>query len=427
MAVRKRIIVLGAGFAGLEFCKSIKAEDVEIIVIDRRNHHLFQPLLYQVATAALSGTDIAQPIRSILRHVPNLTVYLDEVIDIRLAEKKVLCKHHELTYDYLVIALGGKTAYFGHDKEWEPFAPGLKSLDDALNIRQHALTGFEEAENTNDKKLRDQLMTIVVIGGGPTGVEMAGAFSELSRVSLPMDFTHIDPRETRIILIEAAPRILGHLPEDLSASALKQLKALHVDVRLNTMVKNIREGVVELEGEEIRAHTIVWSAGVAASPLTRKLGVAVDRAGRIEVQPDLSVPGYPEVFAAGDLVNLKQKSGALVPGVSPAAMQMGRHIAKVINAELPGHKLDNAAREAFHYHDKGTMATIGRSAAVAQIGSIKLHGRIAWLAWLLVHLLFLVGFRNKVSVLFQWAYNYVRYKRSSRIIFDDFSAQRRSE
>jgi len=425
MAARKRIVVLGAGFAGLEFCKSVASDDVEITVIDRRNHHLFQPLLYQVATCGLSGPDIAQPIRSILHKLPNITVYLDEVTDIRLAEKKVFCHNREIAYDYLVVALGGKTSYFGHD-EWEQFAPGLKNLDDAVTIRQQALMAFEEAENTMDVERRRALMTLVVIGGGPTGVEMAGAFAELSKKVLPRDFDHIDARDTRVILIEAGPRVLAHLSEDLSASALRQLKQLGVEVRTATMVKDIHDGEVVLADETIKARTIVWAAGVSASPVTRKLaeqGVKTDRSGRIEVARDLSIPGHPEVFAVGDLAAFKGRDGKPVPGVSPAAMQMGRHVAKVIRADLPARKLDNGGRAEFFYFDKGTMATIGRSHAVAAIGPVKLSGYPAWLAWLVVHLLFLVGFRNKVSVLMQWCYSYVRFSRSSRIIFDGFSAR----
>ena len=423
MAIRKRIVVLGAGFAGLEFCKKLNTAEYEVVVIDKRNHHLFQPLLYQVATAGLSGPDIAQPIRSILHHIPNLTVYLDEVTDIKLAEKKVYCREREFAYDYLVLALGGKTSYFGKD-HWEQFAPGLKTLDDAIGIRQNALMAFEKAENTTDLALRKKLMTIVVIGGGPTGVEMAGAFAELSRQVLPRDFDHIDSRETKIILIEAAPRILGHLPEDLSTSGQRQLEQLGVEVRVGCMVKDIRDGEVQLENEVIQAATIFWSAGVGASPLTKKLGIEVDRAGRIPVQPDLSVAGHPEVFALGDIVSLKDpKSGKPVPGVSPAAIQMGDFVASVLNSEAPSKKLDNAARPAFTYWDKGTMATIGRSHAVAMMAGVKFSGYLAWLAWLFVHLLFVIGLRNKLSVLLQWTHSYFRYKRSSRIILDNYSAK----
>ncbi len=303
-------------------------------------------------------------------------------------------------------------------------APGVKTLDDAIGIRQNAIMAFEKAANTNDLAERKRLMTIVVIGGGPTGVEMAGAFAELSRQVLPRDFDHIDSRETKIILIEAAPRILGHLPEDLSASGQRQLEQLGVEVRTGCKVLAIRDGEVQLENETIQAATIFWSAGVAASPLTKKLGVEVDRAGRILVQPDLSLPGHPEVFALGDIVALKDpKSGKPVPGVSPAAIQMGQFVAKILNAEAPSAKLDNAARPAFVYWDKGTMATIGRSHAVAMMGGIKFSGYLAWLAWLMVHLLFVIGLRNKVSVMIQWVHSYFRYKRSSRIIFDNYSAK----
>ncbi|MDE1172052.1 MAG: NAD(P)/FAD-dependent oxidoreductase [Verrucomicrobium sp.] len=421
MSNRKRIVVLGAGFGGLEFCKRIDASEYEIVVIDRRNHHLFQPLLYQVATAGLSGPEIAQPIRSILHKVPNLTVYLDEVTDIRLSEKKVYCRQREFAYDYLVIAMGGRTTYFGNDA-WEQFAPGLKTLDDAVSIRQRVLMAFEEAENTTDLAKRDALMTIVVIGGGPTGVEMAGAFAELARQVLPRDFDHIDSRQSKIILIEAMPRILGHLTEDLSASGQRQLEELGVTVRCGEKVLAIRDGEVELEKGLIKARTIFWSAGVGASPITKKLaeqGVKIDRAGRVEIEGDLSIPGHPEVFAIGDVAFLKGANGKPVPGVSPAALQMGKHTAKILNAAAHG----KSERPAFKYLDKGTMATIGRSHAVAAIGPIKFSGFIAWVAWLLVHLMFLIGLRNRIAVVLQWIYSYVNFKRGSRIIYDRYSAE----
>ncbi len=412
---RKQIVVLGAGFGGLEFCKQLGHPDADITLIDRQNHHLFQPLLYQVATAGLSATDIAQPIRSILAHLPQVTVLLDEVTGFRLAEKQVILGDHTRSYDYLVIALGGCTSYFGHP-EWERFAPGLKSLQDALQIRNRILLAFEQAESDVTPERHSRLLTIVVIGGGPTGVELAGACAELCRHVLQTDFRHIHTRETHIILLEAAPRILAHLPPELSASARRQLEALGVQVRTDTKVKAITADCVELEtGEIIRARTILWGAGVAANPLTRQLGVPLDRAGRIQVNPDRTLPGHPEVFAIGDLAAVLTPEGTPVPGVSPAAIQMARHVAGIIGDELAGHHL-HAPRQPFHYHDKGTMATIGRSAAVAKIGRLEFSGFPAWLAWLGVHLLFLVGFRNKVTVLFQWFYSYLTYKRGARII-----------
>lgn len=415
MAKRKHIVVLGAGFGGLTFCQHFRDPAVRITVVDRTNHYLFQPLLYQVAAAGLSAPEIAQPIRSILSNRPNITVLLDQVADFDLAGRTVVLQQNRLQYDYLVLALGGCTSYFGHP-EWEQFAPGLKTLDDALRIRSQVLLAFEKAENTDDVAEREQLMTLVIIGGGPTGVELAGAFAELARTVLKRDFRRIDPTHARIILIEASPVVLSHLPPDLAANATAQLKRLGVQVRVSTRVKNIRSGEVELDnGETIRAENILWAAGVSATPLTKKLGVELDRAGRVKVNSDLSLPGHPEVFAIGDMALVLQENGKPVPGVSPAAMQMARHVARIIENELapgPG----KASRPAFKYCDRGTMATIGRSAAVAWFGKIKISGWIAWLAWLFIHLIFLIGFRNKLAVLLQWTYSYFAYKRSARII-----------
>lgn len=411
---RKKIVVLGAGFGGLSFCQDFESPSARITLIDRQNHHLFQPLLYQVASAGLSAPDIAQPIRSILADKPNVTVLMENVVEINLEEKHVTLENKQLDYDYLVLALGGATSYFGHP-EWEPFAPGLKTLDDALRIRRGILFAFEKAETETDLAKREQLLTMVVVGGGPTGVELAGAFAELRRHVLARDFDHIDPTKARVILIEASPRILSHLPEHLSENALEQLEKLGVEVRLNTRVQNIASKCVELVGGEmIHAENTIWAAGVAASPLTKKLGVELDRAGRVKVNPDLSLPDHPEVFAIGDLALVMDEDGKPVPGVSPAAMQMAGHVSNIIREELsfPG----RMERPAFKYWDKGTMATIGRSAAVAKIKSFEFTGYFAWLAWLFIHLIFLVGFRNKVSVLLSWAYSYVTYKRGSRII-----------
>jgi NADH dehydrogenase len=410
------IVVLGAGFGGLEFCKHFSDPKARITLVDRNNHHLFQPLLYQVATAGLSAPDIAQPIRSILSDKPNITVLLETVCDIKLAEKKVILGDNTLTYDYLVLALGGCTTYFGHP-EWEQFAPGLKSLSDAINIRNRILVAFERAESEAMPDDLQRLMTIVVVGGGPTGVELAGAFAELARHVLRADSRRIDPAQARVILIEGAPRVLASFSPSLSESGQRQLEALGVQVRTNTKVKNIGQGRVDLDnGETIWAENIIWAAGVSAVPLTKKLGVELDRGSRIMVNPDLSIPGHPEVFAVGDLAGVLQADGTPVPGVSPAAMQEARHVARIIENELafPG----AVERPAFKYWDKGTMATIGRSAAVAQVGKFEFSGLMAWLAWLVIHLIFLVGFRNKISVLFQWFYSYINYKRGSRIITD---------
>ena len=411
----KHVVVVGAGFGGLTFCQSFNHPDTRITLVDRQNHHLFQPLLYQVATAGLSAPEIAQPIRSILSDRPRVTVLLDRVEDFDLARKKVVLERNTLAYDFLVLALGGVTSYFGH-ADWEPFAPGLKSLDDALRIRRQVLLAFEKAENATDVSEHDRLMTIVVVGGGPTGVELAGAFAELARHVLKSDFRRIDPTQARIVLIEAGPRLLAHLPSKLSANAQRQLEKLGVQVRTGTKVKAITRGRVELENDQvIETENIIWAAGVSASPLTQKLGVELDRAGRVKVAPDLSLPGHPEVFAIGDMALVLDADGKPVPGVSPAAMQMAKHVARIIRDELkPGRQ--PSARPSFKYWDKGTMATIGRSAAVAKISRLEFNGFLAWVAWLFVHLIFLIGFRNRLAVLLQWAYSYVAYKRGARIV-----------
>jgi NADH dehydrogenase len=410
----KHIVVLGAGFGGLTFCQTFNHPNARVTLVDRQNHHLFQPLLYQVATAGLSAPEIAQPIRSILSAFPKVTVLMDNAVDIKLAQKTVALEKNTLSYDYLVLALGGVTSYFGHP-EWEQFAPGLKSLDDALRIRRHILLAFEKAENETDPKERDRLMTIVVVGGGPTGVELAGAFAELARHVLRKDFRRIDPGKARVILIEASPRVLSHLSPELSAKAHRQLDKLGVEVRTDTKVKNITRNRVELESGQVEAENIIWAAGVSASPLTQKLGVELDRAGRVKVKPDLSLPGHPEVFAIGDMALVFDEDGKPVPGVSPAAMQMAQHVARIIHDELSG-GAEHAERPPFKYWDKGTMATIGRSAAVAKVGPLEFNGWLAWVAWLFVHLIFLIGFRNKLAVLLQWTYSYFAYKRGARIV-----------
>jgi NADH dehydrogenase len=409
------IIVLGAGFGGLTFCQSFNHPEARITLVDRQNHHLFQPLLYQVATAGLAAPEIAQPIRSILSDKPNVTVLLDHVVDFNLREKTVLLGKGPLAYDYLVLALGGVTSYFGHP-EWEQFAPGLKSLDDALLIRRRILLAFEKAETESNQAEQDRLMTMVVVGGGPTGVELAGAFVELARHVLEGDFRRIDPRQARVILVEAGPRILPQFSTELSASAERQLRSMGVEVRTSTMVKDIRRGCVELSGETIQAQNVIWAAGVSATPLTQKLGVPLDRAGRVKVNLDLSLPEHREVFAIGDIACVLDRNGQPVPGVSPAAMQMARHVATIVQDELAATGSGPAHRSSFDYWDKGTMATIGRSAAIAKMGKLEFSGFPAWLAWLGVHLIFLIGFRNKLFVLLQWGYAYLTYKRGSRII-----------
>jgi NADH dehydrogenase len=414
MRRKARVVVLGAGFGGLEFCKAFRHPDAEITVVDRTNHHLFQPLLYQVATAGLSAPEIAQPIRSILSGRSDVRVLLSEVEDIDLEGRKVVLPKQTLEYDYLVLALGGRTGYFGRP-EWEPFAPGLKTLEDALSIRSRVLLSFEKAEMESDAEERARLMTVAVVGGGPTGVELAGAFAELGRHVLRADFRRIDPTQARVVLIEAGPRLLAHLSTALSASAREQLERIGVQVRVDAKVRDIAAGRVELDsGETIRAENIIWAAGVLATPLTAKLNQELDRMGRVKVMPDLSLSGHPEAFAIGDMASVAGADGRPVPGISPAAIQMADHAAKVVAGDLDSS--GRGPRPAFRYRDKGTMATIGRSAAVAQIGSIEFSGFAAWLAWLGIHLLFLVGFRNKVSVFIQWAYSYITYKRGSRII-----------
>ena len=417
---RPRVVVLGAGFAGLTFCQRFAHYNADVTLIDRQNHHLFQPLLYQVATAALSAPDIAQPARSILHDQENVTVLLEEVTAIDLEARHVRCGAQTLDYDFLVVALGSVTSYFGHP-EWEKFAPGLKSIDDAIEIRRRLLVSFEQAESTLDRDKQQELMTMVLIGGGATGVELAGAFSELAQHVLAKDFARIDPKSARIILIEGSPHLLGAYPEDLREETKRRLEGFGVEVRLSTMVKDVREGEVELgDGEIIRAGTIVWTAGVAANPLTKRLGLPadlLDRAGRIKVNADLTLPGHPEVFAVGDLALINDPdTDKPVPGVSPAAMQMGKYAAKVITADLNKPTLDSSKRKPFSYWDKGSMATIGRKSAVVMVGKLHLTGFIAWLAWLFVHILFLNGMRNKLSVFTQWAYSYFTYRRSARVI-----------
>lgn len=415
---RKRVVVLGAGFAGLTFCQSFQHPDAEITLIDRTNHHLFQPLLYQVATCGLSAPEIAAPIRSILSNRRDITVLMDDVRSVDLAGKAVELESGRTPFDYLILALGGTTSYFGHP-EWAAHAPGLKSLDDAVRIRREVLLAFERAENTSDPALRRELTSVVVVGGGPTGVELAGAFAELSRTVLARDFRRVDPTQAYVALVEAGPRILPHLPPNLSESARAQLTALGVDVLLNTKVKDLRPGEVEFQdGRVVRATNILWAAGVGGSPISRQLNVPLDPAGRIRVNPDLSLPGHDQVFALGDMARVEDEQGRPVPGVSPAAMQMARHVAGLLAEELRQPTDRRPARPAFRYFDKGTMATIGRSAAVARIGHLELTGFTAWLAWLGVHLVFLIGFRNRFAVLFQWAYSYFTYKRGARIIFD---------
>jgi NADH dehydrogenase len=412
----KQVLVLGAGFGGLTFCQKFRHPRAVVTLVDAQNHHLFQPLLYQVATAGLSAPEIAEPIRSILSRRRHVTVLMDRVEDFDLAARVVRCREHTLGYDYLVVALGGVTSYFNHP-EWAEFAPGLKSLEDALRIRRDVLLAFERAENEPDAVVRQRLMTLVVVGGGPTGVELAGALAELARHVLRRDFRRIDPGQARVVLVEAGPRLLPQMPEALSLSARRQLERFCVEVRVQTKVADIRRGEVRLEGgQTLAAENIIWAAGVAAHPLSARLDAERDRAGRVKVGPDLSLPRHPEVFVIGDLATVLDAAGKPVPGISPAAMQMARHVAGILRRELDTPASIPSARPAFRYWDKGTMATIGRSAAVARLGRLEFGGFLAWLAWLFVHLVFLIGFDNKLTVLVQWAHSYFTYKRGARII-----------
>jgi NADH dehydrogenase len=411
---RKQVVVVGGGFGGLSAARGLVKAPVDVVLVDRTNHHLFQPLLYQVAMAGLSPADIAWPIRTILGKQANARVILGEVVGVNLEHRTVTYHAGEgvrtLGYDYLVLATGAKTSYFGHD-EWEKYAIGLKDLDEAVEIRRRVLLAFEAAERTTDPEERRKLLTFAVIGGGPTGVELAGAIAELSRFVLARDFKSINAKATRVTLIEGGDRILSTFDPSLSASALAQLEELHVEVRLNAMVTSVDERGVHLGDEILEAGTIIWAAGVGATSLTRTLGVELDRAGRVRVQPDCSIPGHREAFSVGDMALYTHQDGKPLPGVSPVAMQMGRFVAEQIERDLEG-----KSRGTFHYVDKGSMATIGRSRAIAEIGKIKLTGFIAWFAWLAVHIFFLIGFKNRFAVLFNWAYSYFAYQRGARII-----------
>jgi NADH dehydrogenase len=409
------VVVLGGGFGGLAVVRGLEGAGARITLVDRENHHLFQPLLYQVATAGLGAPDIAYPIRSIFARRPDVSVLMDEVRAVDLAARRVQLAGGSLAYDYLVIALGGVTSYFGKP-EWEEFAPGLKTVVDAQLIRQRLLGLFEQAEREADPAVRRRLMTLVVVGGGPTGVELAGALAELTRHVLVNDFRRIDPTQTHIVLVDRGDRLLSMMPEPLSEAARRTLVEMGVEVRLQTGVSDLGDGWVQLGAERLEVGMVLWAAGVQANPVTRSLGVELDRAGRVKVAPDLSLPGHSEVFAIGDIATVVDRDGQPVPGIAPAAMQGGGHVARVIREAMHPTRAEGVPRPAFDYWDKGIMATIGRSAAVAKSGPVELTGFLAWVMWLVVHLLFLIGFRNKAVVLVQWAWNYVTYGRGARLM-----------
>ncbi len=408
---RPHVAVVGAGFGGLEAARALRRAPVRVTVVDRRNHHLFQPLLYQVATAALNPADISAPIRNVLRRQENAEVILGAVSAIDAPRRIVrLDDGAELAYDFLVLATGATHSYLGHDA-WAPFAPGLKTVEDALEIRRRILLAFERAEREGDEGRRRALLTFVIVGGGPTGVELAGALAEIASRTLASDFRRIRPESARIVLAEAAPRVLPSYPEKLSRSAREQLLRLRVEVRTGAKVSLVDEGGVSIGEERIEAGTVLWGAGVAASPLARSLGAPLDRAGRVRVSPDLSVPGRPEIFVVGDLAAVERPGGEPVPGVAPAAIQEGRHAARNVIRALRGEP-----GEPFRYRDRGLLATVGRAAAVARIGRLQFSGPVAWLAWLFVHVFFLIGFRNRVAVVLQWAWSYLTFKRGARLI-----------
>ena len=408
-----RVVVIGAGFGGLQAARNLAKLPVRITLIDRTNHHTFQPLLYQVATAGISPGEIAAPIRWILRSRKNVEVIMGEVVGFDLGRKIVQLPGLEIPFDYLVVASGAQHSYFGHD-EWEPFAPGLKTIEDALEIRRRVLLAFELAEKQVASGGPQAMLTFAIVGGGPTGVELAGTLAEIAHKVLQHEFRSIDPKRTRILLLEGGPQILPTYPLDLSQSAVRQLQHLGVEVRAPAMVTRIDPGAVWIGSERIPAAVILWAAGVAASSLGKKLGAPTDRAGRVMVNPDLSLPNHPNVFVIGDLATLKNEAGKPLPGVAPVAMQEGRYVAKAVAKDLR-----KSPRQPFHYLDKGNLATIGRAAAVAEFRKVHISGYFAWLAWLFVHIFFLIGFRNRIIVLIQWAWSYLTYERGARLITGD--------
>ena len=408
---KPKVVVIGGGFGGLEAVKSLKGEEVSVTLIDRSNHHLFQPLLYQVATAGLTPANIARPLREVFSRQENVDVVLSEVRRIDTEARKVVTEDLVIDYDFLIIAAGARHSYFGHD-EWEKFAPGLKNLSDAVEIRKRLLVAFEIAEKAIDQAERAAAMTFVIVGGGPTGVEMAGAICEIARHTMTRDFRHINSANAKVILIEGAPRILASYPPDLSAKGKKQLAQIGVEVHEGLQVTKVTAGGVEVkDGTFIPARTVVWAAGNAASPLGRSLGVPLDKAGRVLVNEDLTIPGHPEIQVIGDMANFSWQTGKPLPGVSPTAMQMGRHASRSILETLAG-----GQPMKFHYWDKGNLATIGRNKAVGDLNFMHVSGFIAWAIWALVHIFYLIGYRSRVAVMGEWFWNYVTFYRGNRLI-----------
>lgn len=410
---RPRVVIIGAGFGGLYAARTFKDASVDVTIIDRTNHHVFQPLLYQVATATLAPTDICTPIRWLLHKQRNTDIILGEVESIDPARRIVHCDDgQDLEYDYLIVAAGASHSYFGHP-EWEQFAPGLKSAADAIELRRRWLLAFERADRTTDEAERRAQLTFVIVGGGPTGVELAGMLPTISKFALPRDFRHIDTATARVLLLEAGPRLLPYMPDDLGERARRDLIELGVEVRTGVRVTNVGDGWVEAEGERIEARTIFWAAGNAASPLGTSLGAPMDRMGRVQVADDLSVPGLPNVFVVGDLAVLHTK-GRPVPAIAPAAIQSGKSAARNVL-----HTIRREGRERFRYINKGELATIGRYKAVGVVAGRHLRGWLAWWTWLFVHIMYLAGFRNRAVVLLEWAYSFFTYQRGARLISHD--------
>lgn len=407
-----RVVIVGAGFGGLWTAKALARSHVDVTVVDRQNYHLFQPLLYQVATAGLSPADVAAPIRGIVGHFPNVTVLLGEVTGVDKSARHVaLADGRSIAYDTLVIATGARHAYFGRD-EWEPFAPGLKRIEDATEIRRRILLAFEHAENESDDGVRRDLMTLAIVGGGPTGVELAGAIAELSRRALAKDFRHIDPRAARVVLIEAGPRILPSFPPDLSGDAVRRLEKLGVEVRLGAPVTAVDATGVTIGDQRLNARTVIWAAGVAASPAAKWLGVAGDRAGRVEVDERLNLPGHSEIFVIGDTALARDAEGNPLPGVAPTAKQQGSYVGQSILRRLRGDGLPPP----FRYRNYGNLATIGRKSAVIDFGVVHLRGFVAWVIWSVAHVYFLIGFRNRLVVALNWLWAYFTFQRGARLI-----------